>query len=624
MNLWTHKSSEWWMRSRLPFIILLLVCLPLFRCHTLRTTCIRSSCTVNVQKPHEYAYWYIPRQISHQEFHDSFKVEPPRAIQRRGKIYVQGELLLMSEPGRGVHIFDNANPRRPRGVAFLNVIGNHDVAMRGGILYADSYTDLLAIEVGKDAGAIRLASRTADVFPRSPVLAWPPDGPMAGVAPPDPGRGPVVDYEPRMSDKEMCRRYGCKKKGPLWGIGFDWLTDAIRFCFSCLAPPRPATFKTSGGPGPAPSPGTAGGKAGSQAAFAVVDDVLYVLTGSRLGVYSLARPRRPAFMTRVRLRQDVETIFPRPGRDLLFFGTENGMLIYDIKNRALPRFLSFARHIRGCDPVVVKGTTAYVTVRNDQPRCPGATNVLQVFDVRDPTQPRIMARFDLSAPAGLGVAGDRLYVTDGSRGLRVYDIREPGRPVSRGRISGIKAGYDVIPYGGILFVVAGHGLYQYAMRGFELDRLSRIPIAGAKDPRANRLPAPHHARRTELLRRIQDWSGQIRFSGLRMKLSPDRSINGSSLQVMMYTRETFKRILLDHPPGARLVIVGYANVRGKPEDARRLGLARARYVRDTFIQGGIPAGLLDVRGRTSRPGQGFPGRSNVTGDHIDFELEYDE
>src|SRR5690606_16568926 len=72
---------------------------------------------------------------------------PSEAVQQAGKIYVKDEFIYLNEVDKGIHIIDNSDPARPSQVAFLNIPGNRDIGVRDNILYADMYSDLLAIDI---------------------------------------------------------------------------------------------------------------------------------------------------------------------------------------------------------------------------------------------------------------------------------------------------------------------------------------------------------------------------------------------------------------------------------------------------------------------------------------------
>lgn len=77
-------------------------------------------------------------------------LEGPRDITRAGKIYSYGTLLLVNEIGQGIHVYDNTDPRNPVNLYFVNIPGNNDMAIKSGILYADNFTDLVALQVSLD------------------------------------------------------------------------------------------------------------------------------------------------------------------------------------------------------------------------------------------------------------------------------------------------------------------------------------------------------------------------------------------------------------------------------------------------------------------------------------------
>src|SRR5207249_9750630 len=57
--------------------------------------------------------------------------------------------IFVSEVNQGIHVIDNTNPSSPQNVAFINVPGNLDIAIKDNVLYADSYIDFVAVEIGR-------------------------------------------------------------------------------------------------------------------------------------------------------------------------------------------------------------------------------------------------------------------------------------------------------------------------------------------------------------------------------------------------------------------------------------------------------------------------------------------
>ncbi|MEQ8473265.1 MAG: hypothetical protein RIC35_18865 [Marinoscillum sp.] len=77
-------------------------------------------------------------------------LQDPRPIEHAGKIYSYQNLLMVNEAGKGIHIYNNSDPANPVNLSYISIPGNNDVAIKNGILYADSFGDLLALEVTMD------------------------------------------------------------------------------------------------------------------------------------------------------------------------------------------------------------------------------------------------------------------------------------------------------------------------------------------------------------------------------------------------------------------------------------------------------------------------------------------
>jgi hypothetical protein len=63
------------------------------------------------------------------------------------KIYTYQHLLLVNEKQSGVHIFDNTDPKSPKYLDFISLIGNQDMAIKDQYLYLDSFTDLVVYDL---------------------------------------------------------------------------------------------------------------------------------------------------------------------------------------------------------------------------------------------------------------------------------------------------------------------------------------------------------------------------------------------------------------------------------------------------------------------------------------------
>ena len=68
-------------------------------------------------------------------------------VQYPGKIYVKGTLIFQNELGNGIHIIDNADPTIAKRIGYIRLLGNTEMSIKGNFLYANSYADLVIIDV---------------------------------------------------------------------------------------------------------------------------------------------------------------------------------------------------------------------------------------------------------------------------------------------------------------------------------------------------------------------------------------------------------------------------------------------------------------------------------------------
>jgi hypothetical protein len=150
------------------------------------------------------------------------------------------------------------------------------------------------------------------------------------------------------------------------------------------------------------------------------------------------------------------------------------MIIYSIADPADPVYISSYNHIRSCDPVVVEGNYAYVTLRSGN-LCGEATSQLDIINVSDMLNPRWEKSYPMQEPYGLGIDGSTLFVCDGIAGLKVYNASDPKNIIKTAWFPDVNA-FDVIPYDGLLMMIGTGGLYQYDYDGNNITLLSYIPI----------------------------------------------------------------------------------------------------------------------------------------------------
>ncbi|MCL1973582.1 MAG: hypothetical protein FWG54_02035 [Bacteroidetes bacterium] len=373
-----------------------------------------------------------PVYMSFIEFRGTKGATAPQKMVNPGKICLYGDYLFINEVSKGIHVIDNSNPAAPAMVAFVELLGNIDITVSDGILYADSFIDLVLFDVTNPAQPIE-CGRVEDVFPN--VL--PATGNEYPIREIDWKKGVVIDWEVKtIREKEEFRPYY-----PCPYCSYLALADAASWNGSMR-------YSTAGS--------GLTSVTGSMSRFAVYDDYLYVVINNVLKVFSLYNNTAIKGYEQY-VSWNVETIFPYDQK--LFLGTSNGMMIYGLSDPAKPNQLSSIAHIVGCDPVVVQGDYAYVTIRGGNV-CGQNLSLLEVIDISNPVMPLLKASFTMTEPYGLGIDENMLFVCD--QGLAIFDATNPGQVGTKliKRFSSIR-GFDVIPYNGTLMLIGNDGLYQY-------------------------------------------------------------------------------------------------------------------------------------------------------------------
>ena len=215
------------------------------------------------------------------------------------------------------------------------------------------------------------------------------------------------------------------------------------------------------------------GTGGSMARFTVLGNTLYLVSNTTLRAYDVSNSKNPTPGKETKLGFGVETIFPYRGN--LFIGTQTGLIIYDATREGDPRYLSTYNHVVSCDPVVVQGNLAYVTLRSGT-GCRNGLNLLDIIDVSNLSAPRVLKSIPMINPHGLGVDGTMLFICEGDSGLKMFDLSNPTDPKLLQHITNVRS-YDVIPSRNVLIVTGKDGIYQYSYADRkELKLLSKLTI----------------------------------------------------------------------------------------------------------------------------------------------------
>jgi hypothetical protein len=211
------------------------------------------------------------------------------------------------------------------------------------------------------------------------------------------------------------------------------------------------------------------GTGGSMARFTISGNYLFTVDNTKMKVFSIADPTKPALLNTTDLGFGIETIFLGKN-NTLFLGSQTGMYIYDVTNPSSPSRICYYQHIYSCDPVVANDSFAYVTLHSANSRCGRNTNELQVIDITKLASPFLVKSYPLTSPRGLGIDKKLLFICDD--GLKVYNATSSKNLVLKNKFN-IPA-LDVIPKDSVLMVLASDGLVQYLYKDDKIQLLSKL------------------------------------------------------------------------------------------------------------------------------------------------------
>jgi len=393
----------------------------------------------------------VPKKyMSLEELRNSVSIENSRDLVSPGKIYFKANILFINELFEGIHIIDNNDPSNPVKMAFIKVPGSVDIAIKGSILYVDSYMDLLAIDIS-DLANIKITKRLENVFSYK-YYGFNPDYPISEV---DESKGVVVEWEIKeITEKIESMNY----------YGGGWLTEMDNNLAKDAGSPR---FNSS-----------SNGVAGSMARFNIYQNYLYIINNSDVEVFDITTYADPIKTNnKFNTGRTIETLFVDYDKESLFIGSTTGMIIYNLSNPSNPQYISTINHITSCDPVVVEGNFAYVTLRAGN-SCGGFSNQFDIIDISSLAYPQLLTSYTLDGPFGLGIDNLNLFICDGNSGLKIYDVTDPYKAVLKKQFANIFA-FDIIlnRTDKTAMMIGNDGLYQYDYSDLnDLQLISKISV----------------------------------------------------------------------------------------------------------------------------------------------------
>ena len=400
--------------------------------------------------------YVIPVYETASSLADQVVVEEPKEQTSLGKIITYQNYVFVNEPMEGIHIVDHTDPSNPTNLLFISIPGNLDMSIIDDHLYVDMFSSLAVFDI-RDVLSPKFKENFTvedvfdyDAFWNFPFEIW--EEPNS-----------YIEY----------REYPDKTKG----IVVDWQTEIVREkrslydyrYFSDSAIPEVALSSEDGNIDGVQQTSTAG----SMTRFLPINGYLYTINFNELVLFQIRSDYRPSPWIKKNTQTQAETLFQL--NDLLFVGSVNGMLVYDVSDAADPDFINRIEHMRSCDPVVADTNYAYVTLRGGT-NCYTDINELQIIDIQDPQNLSVVSRKDMYNPHGLGIYNDHLIICDGTAGIKIVDVSTATKP-SIVNSASVQFAYDVIIDYPHALIVGDTDLYQYDISNLpEMQLISQTSI----------------------------------------------------------------------------------------------------------------------------------------------------
>jgi len=134
-----------------------------------------------------------PVYMDYNTLRNSVAVEAPKEIGDVKRVYLYQQYIFLNRKNEGIHVIDNTDPSDPDNIRFIKIPGNTELAIRDNYLYADSYVDLVTLNLSNPQD-IQEVARQIDVFPWDEKQNVP-DNIYFDYFDIDKDRGVVVSYE---------------------------------------------------------------------------------------------------------------------------------------------------------------------------------------------------------------------------------------------------------------------------------------------------------------------------------------------------------------------------------------------------------------------------------------------
>ena len=409
-----------------------------------------SACT---DKVYETFMANEPVYKSYDDLRSAVKMTAAREMNNPGKIYFKDQYIFINEKMKGVHVYDVSDPKNPQNKGFIEIPGNVDMAIKDNILYADSYIDLVAIDVSSFA-SIKEVGRVQKIFPYT-LPTYDNKYPLAKL---DEKKGVVTGWELKSVRQEIEQRY-----------------YPTYYRFESMTMDK-AYLSNGGITGSAGASGSTYGVGGSMARFGLYLDFLYIVNQNSLLTFKLKSNSEVTLLNTQYVNWNAETIFITDKH--LFLGTQNGLIVQSLEVPERPSQKGSFSHMTACDPVVIKGDLAFVTLKGGN-TCRGTLNQLDVVRMSNGySKFELLKSYPMYGPQGLGIDDDLLFICDGDAGLKIYNAADPLAITNNLIVSfPLINAYDVIPMNNYLFMIGDEGFLLYDYSNIQdIKQIGIIPV----------------------------------------------------------------------------------------------------------------------------------------------------
>jgi hypothetical protein len=386
------------------------------------------------------------------------KISEPQPLKNIYSVIKYKHFLIAISKYKGIHIIDNSNPASPINFKFIEFPFESEVIIENDILFLYSSSMFFKFSTNLLSSLNLLEAIKLDCNTNSPSSA--PKNQMA------------IGYEYKYyksSTNQLVKKefsFGFYNYNFSSSYEFDY-DSSLKYDISNNIKGTNITLTS----GSNVSNNTFSTSAiGSTSKICIAKNILYVLDMGY--VYTVDLRNSSMQLLDCMPSRGFETL--HPNGDYLYIGANNGMYIYHIKN-AKPEFISVYQHIQSCDPVVVEGNLAYLTLRSGT-RCMNQINQLEIIDIADKSNPKVLRTYPMSNPYGLALTSEHLYICDGEEGLKIFPRVPNSWDIKAKDFTQAKSVWlkDLIITGNQIMTYNINHIYQFELRGSVFSKVSEL------------------------------------------------------------------------------------------------------------------------------------------------------